>query len=135
MRGRPVSQVEVEAALQDEIDHLEAITNGGTSPKFDDGTTLVGFDQICQMAADAEADWKIEEARYIIGATDKPPGGRSRPEAKHVMEARALALNAEKFRAYKRTAGAKDATKEALNTARARVNALQTISANVRGQT
>lgn len=135
MRGRPVSQVEVEAALQDEIDHLEAITNGGTSPKFEDGQALLGFDSICSMAADAEADWKIEEARYIVQATDRPPGGKSRPEAKHVMEARALALHAEKFRAYKRTAGAKDATKEALNTARARVNALQTISANVRGQT
>jgi len=127
------SQGEIEEDLQAEIDHLEAITNGGESPKFP-GDTLTGFDSVCEMAGDAEADWKIAQAKGLIAQNDKPPGGRTRPEAKHIMEARVLAMNEEKYRAYKRTAAAKDAGKEALNSARARVNALQTMSANVRSQ-
>ena len=134
MRGRPVSQVEIEAALQDEIDHLEAITNGGESPKFP-GDVMTGFDEVCSMAADAEADWKITEAKGLVAQNDRPPGGKTRPEAKHIMEARVLAMNQDAYRLYKRTAAAKDAGKEALNSARTRVNALQTMSANVRGQT
>lgn len=132
-RGRAMSQVEVEDAMLDEVDHLEALTNGGASPKDPTGEVMVGYDQVCSMAAEAEADWKIAQARGMIAQANRRDGGRA--EAKHTQEARVLAVNEDLFRAYKVTAAVKDSSKEALVTSRARIDALRTIAANVRAQT
>lgn len=130
-RTRPVSQVEVEGALLDEVEHLEALTNGGTSPKS--ATEFVGYDEVCRLAAEAEADWKITQAKGMIGQAQRTEGGRA--EAKHTQEARVLATHGELFRAYRVTAAVKDGAKEALVTSRSRIDALRTIAANVRAQT
>ena len=130
-RTRPVSQVEVEGALLDEVEHLEALTNGGQSPKS--GEDFVGYDDICRMAAEAEADWKIAQAKGMIGQAQRTEGTRA--EAKHTQEARVLATHADLFRAYRVTAAVKDGAKEALVTSRSRIDALRTIAANVRAQT
>ena len=131
-RTRPWSQVEVETALLEEVEHLEALTNGGVSPKTD-GTDLVGYDVICTRAAEAEADWKIAQAKGMIGQAQRTEGTRA--EAKHTQEARVLATHADLFRSYRVTAAVKDGAKEALVTSRSRIDALRTIAANVRAQT
>lgn len=130
-RGRPVSQVEVETALLEEVDHLEALTNGGTSPKT--GSQFMGYDEVCTLAAEAEADWKIAQAKGMIGQAQRTEGGRA--EAKHTQEARVLATHGDLFRTYRVSAAVKDGAKEALVTSRSRIDALRTIAANVRAQT
>ena len=127
-----MSQVEVEGALMEEVDHLEALTNGGASPKT--GDVLLGYDEVCQEAAEAEATWKIEEAKgLILQAAHAPEGKRAEPE--YLRRARVLASKADLYRAYKIKAGVKDSHKEALVTSRNRADALRTIAANIRSQT
>lgn len=126
-RTRPLSAVEVENALQDEVDHLEALTNGGTSPKIE--SDLSGYDDACRSAAEAEAEWKITQAKGLIGIV---AGGNK--DRRDIQEARVLVLHRDLYRAYKLTGGAKEAHKEALLTSRARIEALRTIAANVRAQ-
>lgn len=130
-RGRPVSQVEIETDLLEEVEHLEALTNGGPSPKT--GEDMVGYDVTCAMAAEAEADWKIEQAKGMISQAARTAGGRA--EAKHTQEARVLATKGDLYRRYKMAAAVKDGHKEALTTSRTRIDAIRTIAANVRAQT
>lgn len=132
MKGRPMGQAEVEVALMEEIGHLEALTNGGESPKT--GDALQGYDETCKMAAEAEADWKIEEARGLIAMAAQPPTDGKRGESEYMRRARVLATKSDLYRAYKVRGGAKDAHKEALVTSRERANALRTIAANIRTQ-
>lgn len=133
-RGRAMSQVEVEEGLLEEIGHLEALTNGGASPKT--GDDLQGYDETCRLAAEAEADWKIEEAKGLIHQANQPPGeGKTRGEGEYMRRARVLATKPDLYRAYKVRGAAKDGHKEALVTSRARADALRTIAANIRTQT
>lgn len=127
---RVKSPAEVEEELDLELEHLEALTNGGFSPKVNDG--VPGFDQVAVDAANAEADWKIEEARAKVTLADRNSGGRQ--EAQHLMEARILSQKADLYRAYKVTAAQKDSHLEALRSARARVDASRTKCANRRGE-
>lgn len=128
-----MGQAEVEVALMEEIGHLEALTNGGESPKT--GDALQGYDETCRLAAEAEADWKIEEAKGLIlqAAQGSPEGKRGEPE--YLRRSRVLATKADLYRAYKVRGAAKDGHKEALVTSRARSDALRTIAANIRTQT
>lgn len=130
-RTRPLSQVEVEQALMEEADHLEALTNGGTSPKT--GTEFMGYDAICELAAETEADWKINFAEGMILQASKPAEGRG--ERRDLQEARVTKTHAEDLRAYLKAKAVKDAAKEALVTSRTRIDAIRTIAANVRAQT
>lgn len=127
-----MSQADVEAALLAEVDHLEALTNGGASPKT--GDVLVGYDALCSTAAEAEADWKIEEAKALVQMASRTEAG-TRGEAEYLRRARVLSIHAEKFRRYKVAGAVKESAKEALVTSRTRTDALRTISANVRAQT
>lgn len=128
-RGRPASQVEVETALLEEVDHLEALTNGGESPKGP-SDILKGYDDVCTEAAEAEADWKIDFATQMVTFAN----GASK-ERRDLQEARATAIHKDKLRARLLKAAVKDAHKEALVTSRTRIDALRTIAANVRAQT
>lgn len=131
MKGRPLGQVEVEEMLMEEVDHLEALTNGGPSRKT--GAELIGYDKVCEIAADAEVDYKLAFAQGMIGQAGRTgPSGRA--ERRDIQEARVLRTHAEDYRNYKRAAAAKDATKEALATSRARADAIRTIAANIRAQ-
>lgn len=132
MRGRPVSQVDIEADLLAEAGHLEALTSGGVSPRLPDDGEILGYDDICDLAASKEADWKIAEARFKIDKANKATG---RLEAQHLLEARAMVLHENAYRDYKRSAAVKESRKEALATSRARIGALQTVAANQRTQT
>lgn len=135
MRGRPVSQVEVEAELLDRGEHLEALTTGGVSPLFPDDPPFEGYDDLCEAAAEAEADWKIQEASSIVSLANKPREEGTRAEPEYLRKARVLALHHEKYRHYKRTGAERDARKEALTTTRDRMDALRTVAANQRTQT
>lgn len=135
MRGRPVSQVEVETDLLEWVEHLEVLTNGGVSPKFPEDEPFEGYDDLCEAAAGAEADWKIQEASALVALADRPKEEGKRAEPEYLRKARVLALHKEKFRAYKMTSAQKEARKEALTSTRARCDALRTVCANTRTQT
>ena len=126
---RVKSPAEVEEELDLELEHLEALTNGGYSPKTQD--EIPGFDDVAVTAANAEADWKITEATAKVTLADRNAGGRQ--EAQHLMEARILSQKADLYRAYKVTAAQKESHLEALRSARARVDAARTKCANRRG--
>lgn len=128
--NRPRSLDEIEEELDLERDHLEAITNGGYSPKVD--AEVDSFFATTEAAATAEADWKIAEATEKVKAANAARG--SRGEAQHVIEARAMKLHEKKYRAYKMTAARKEAHKEALSTQRSILDAVRTKAANHRGQ-
>lgn len=123
-RTRPLSQVEVEAELLDQVEHLEALTNG------DEDLGIVGYDQVCEAAADAEVEWKLAFAREMLTQAN-----RGSKERRDLQESRATTIHAEAFRAYKLRGAQKDAAKEALVTTRTKIDALRTIAANVRAQT
>jgi hypothetical protein len=124
------SPAQVEEELDRELEHLEALTNGGWSPKAQGD--LQGFDTVAETAANAEADWKIEQARAKVVLADRDAGGRK--EAEHLMDARILSAKADLYRAYKVTGAVKDSHLEALRTARAQVDAARTKCANRRGE-
>ncbi len=132
MKGRPVSQVEVETELLGWVDHLEVLTNGGHSEMVD--ADFEGYDDLCDAAAGAEADWKIAEANGLIAQANRTEEGK-RGEPEYLRKARVLALKADEYRAYKMTAAVKESRKEALVTTRARCDALRTVCANTRTQT
>lgn len=124
------SPAEVEEELDLELEHLEALTNGGHSTKVD--AEVPGFDAVAVAAANAEADWKIEAARAKVKMADRDSG--SRKEAEHLMDARILNAKPELYRAYKVTAAQKESHLEALRSSRARVDAARTKCANRRGE-
>lgn len=113
---RPLSQAEIESAIM------------GLSAELESDTET--FADQCSAAAEAEVDYKVEAARAMLAfAAD--------PALRNVAmrEARVLVHTHEKFRAYKITAAAQTAGKEALATKRARIDAMRTLAANVRAQT
>lgn len=115
----------------EEVEHLEALTNGGHSPKADDD--LLGYDDICSIAADAEAEWKIEEATALVAMASKKTEGRGEPE--YLRKARVLSAKGDLYRSYKRGQAVKEARMEAIRTSRSRLDAVRTIAANIRNQT
>lgn len=125
---RPLSQVEVEKALLDEVDRLEALTNGGHDPET--GEELTGYDDACRAAAEAEVDWKVGFAEGMI-----LQAGRASKERRDLQEARVTQTKKDLLRAYKITEAVRNSHKEALTSSRARIDALRTIAANVRAQT
>jgi len=133
VKGRPVAQVDVENELLGWVDHLEVLTNGGHSEMVD--AEFEGYDDLLDQAAEAEADWKIQEASELVALADRPREEGKRAEAEYLRKARVLALHRDKFRAYKMTAAVREARKEALVTTRARCDALRTVCANTRTQT
>lgn len=132
-RGRPVAQVDVENELLGWVDHLEVLTNGGHSGMVE--ADFEGYDDLCEKAAEAEADWKIKEASELVALADRPPAEGKRADPEYVRKARVLALHRDLFKAYKMTAAVKEARKEALVSTRARCDALRTVCANTRTQT
>lgn len=135
-RGRPVSQVEVETDLLEWVEHLEVLTTGGLSPKFpDEADAFEGYDDLCEKAAQAEVDWKVQEASALVAQADKPREEGKRGEPEYLRKARVLALHRDKFEAYKMTDAKVEARKKALASVTTRCDALRTVCANTRTQT
>lgn len=122
--GKPQSPDEVAAELRDARRWLQALTHG------DDDLEVTGFAADAVAAAEKEADWK--EA-YHLGMVQQ--AARGSKEAKHLMEARVWSTQKAKFRAWKIAEAVKESTKEALLSARADVNAIQSELRSYEGQT
>jgi hypothetical protein len=133
-RGRPVSQVETETDLLEWVDHLEALTTGGVSPKFPEDDPFEGYDDLCEAAATAEADWKIAEANELVALADRPREEGTRGDPEYVRKARVLAIHRDKFRAYKMADAKVEARKKALAAVTTRCDSLRTVCANTRTQ-
>lgn len=123
-RSRPLSQVDVERAIEEESERLEVLTNGSEEWEVE------GYAEVCSKAAQAEAEWKMAFHKGMILQANR--GSRDR---KDIEEARVHATHEDKFREYKMAAARRDAAKEALVTSRSVLDALRTIAANVRAQT
>lgn len=89
------------------------------------------YADLADEAAEAEADWKIKSARAAIGyaSADGPKLTQAQIAARVELHA------ADELRRYKITEARRQATREALMSLRARLDAMRTLSANVRAQT
>lgn len=124
-----LTQGEIEAAILATSDALEDLTRDHA----------VAADR----AAQAEADYKLAYFRtflavkgqgVVLADEDGVPVRFPKPTEK-VAEAYATTSAADLYVAYKLSAAAADAAKQALFTRRARLDSLRTLSANVRSLT
>lgn len=88
------------------------------------------YASICTESAIAEADWKYRQARSYIVLTEQE-GRMTAAEKDH----RVTMANFSEFRSYRLLDARRTASKESLNSLRTRLDALRTLSANVRNQT
>jgi hypothetical protein len=112
---RVLAQVEIENEILAVLDALE------------DQTHL--YDRIAVDAASAEADYKLAYANAIVRLSDSQ-ARMTAPE----KQARAELHAADELRAWKVLEARRASTKEALLSVRARLDALRSLSANVRHQ-
>jgi len=112
---RVLAQVEIENEILAVLDALE------------DQTHL--YDRLAADAASAEADYKLAYARSVVRLSDSQ-ARMTAPE----KQARAELYAADELRAWKVLEARRGATKEALLSVRARLDALRSLSANVRHQ-
>lgn len=116
MADRILTQGEIEVELMRVTEALEEQTEV--------------FAEIAELAAIAEADYKLRHARAVVGLASQS-GKLSVAE----RSARAEMIAAEELRAWKLAEARIKSTKEALLSLRARLDALRSLSANVRAQT
>lgn len=110
----PLSQPEVESLLLDLGDRLETETED--------------YADACDDAATAEVAYKAANARAIVLLSSQKMTAQER-------EARALLRCEAEHKTHRLALARQVRTKELLVTIRTRMDALRTISANVRGQT
>lgn len=115
-RTRPLSQVEIEDGITTVADALEAETEQ--------------FAALAELAATLEADYKLSYARAFV-ALASAQSKMTAPE----KQARAELHAAEQLREWKVAEARRLASKEALLSMRARLDALRTVAANIRGMT
>lgn len=113
---RLLTQADIEDMILNVADELEAETER--------------YATICDEAARAEADWKYRSARSFIVLSE----GEARMTAAE-KDHRVTLANFSELRQYKLLEARRTASKEALNSLRARLDSLRTLSANVRSQT
>lgn len=113
---RVLAQVEIENEIVACLDALERETDR--------------YDRLATDAASAEADYKLAYAKAVIVLSDSA----SRMTAAE-KQARAEVHAGDPLRAWKVLEARRGATKEALLSLRARLDALRSLSANVRAQT
>lgn len=113
---RPLVQVDIEHDISDIAKALEAETEQ--------------YAQVSDIAARSEADYKLKFARAVvtISATQA-----KMPVAE--KEARAEVSSAQELRVWKISEARRQASKEALLSLRARLDALRSLLASVRAQT
>jgi len=115
---RVLSQGEIEAMI------------GGLCDEMADETERYAV--IEEMAAEAEADYKLQFAQCLIRVADSVSDRRTSAGER---EALADSQSGEKFKIWKIQDARRRASKEALLSLRARLDAMRTLSANVRNQT
>jgi hypothetical protein len=115
-RTRPLSQVEIEDSIVTIADALEV----GTEQ----------FADVADLAATCEADYKLSYARAFV-ALASTQSKMTAPERQARSELHAAA----ELRAWKVAEARRMSSKESLLSLRARLDALRTVSANIRSQT
>lgn len=116
MQRRPLAQADIEHDIFDVAKALEAETDQYAS--------------LSDLAARSEADYKLKFARAVLAV--------SATQAKMPVaekEARAEVSSAEELRVWKINEARRQASKEALLSLRARLDALRSLLASVRAQT
>jgi hypothetical protein len=114
---RTLSQTEIErdiAAISDELESQTYL-----------------YKQLAVEAAEAESDYKLKFARSVIGQSAM----QSHKLTASDKQARAEVLSEMELRVWKIAEARRNATKEALLSLRARLDALRSLAANVRYQT
>jgi hypothetical protein len=109
-RGRPLIQVEVEERIQGLCDALEEL--------------VTTFTSVSHKRAEAEADFKYRYSRSLIEQAVKLPVASK--------EAIAHLKATEQYRLWKILEAQEKATQQGLTSIRSQLDALRTISANVR---
>lgn len=115
--NRVLAQVEVEQQILDVCDALDVETHR--------------YSEVADLAADAEADYKLAYARAVVGLAAH--GSMKMTAADR--QARAELSAAEQLRVWKIADARRAATKEALLSLRARLDALRTLNASIRNNT
>lgn len=116
MRRRPIVQADVEDGIMTLSDALEVETER--------------YSTLSEVAAEAEADYKIKVARIVVGLSQS---SSKLPVVE--KQSRAEVSAADELRAWKLAEAQRQATKESLLSIRARLDALRSLNASVRGQT
>ena len=115
--GRLLTQGEIEDAIVGLSENLEALT--------------YTYSDLSDLAAETEADYKIKHSRALVGFAADPGIKMTAAE----KQARVDVHCAAELRAWKMAEARRQSTKEALLSIRARLDAMRTLSANVRHQT
>lgn len=116
MSDRLLTQGEIEAAIMRLSEELEEIT--------------YRYADLADLAATAEADYKLQAARLMVGFAASP----SKMTALE-KQARVDAQCDGQYRVWKINEARRQSAKEALLSLRARLDSLRTLSANIRNQT
>jgi len=111
---KQLTQGEVEAQILQAVEALEESTEN--------------YAILSDEAATAEADYKLRHARAIVTLSDVKATAAEKG-------ARADLTSAEELRAWKIAEARRQASKEHLLSLRARLDALRSLSANIRAQT
>ena len=113
-----LTPVEVERKITEALEALDELT-----AEFADAT---------RDAAEAEADYRLRLNSTYVRLRDAHAADTGRRMTERETEARATLAAANELTAYKITEARVDALRQALNTHRARLDALRTLNANTR---
>ncbi len=116
MTQRLLSQGEIETEILRLSEELEAET--------------YRYADVADLAATAEADYKLQAARLIVGFVASPTKMTALEK-----QARVDAQCDASYRVWKINEARRQSSKEALLSLRARLDSLRTLSANIRNQT
>lgn len=111
-----LTQAEIERRIIETVDALDELTHE--------------FAEIAAAAGRAEAEWKRKHALMTLAIIENPPEGR-KLDAKS-RDARIELAAQDEFAAYQIASAAREHAREALRAHRTRLDALRTLSANVR---
>lgn len=122
---KPLSPVQIEREMLRTLDLLEIYTNGGTDP--DDGEIVTSYERLGRIMADAESDYRLAQARRSVSVA-----GNSAYKNDFMRKAQVdLATDTER-RQHGYAEAVFHARRELLTTLRNTLDALRTMSANVR---
>lgn len=115
--NKPITPVDIEYQILDICDAIETETEQ--------------YAQLSELAANAEAKYKFVYAKSLVDMAAHHPSKMTVQE----KQARADLISNDEFRVFKIAEARRISSKEALLSLRARLDALRTLSANIRHQT
>lgn len=116
-----LTQGQIEDGIEDVLERLELLTDE--------------YAVTCDDSAEAEVAYRVGMAKALLILKSRPDDTTGKFLSDKAAEARALKIVEPEMHHYKIAAAKVESTKQALYTHRARLDALRTLAANVRGQT